>query len=89
MDVDVTETSNEKKEKHTCFYCQKPGHIKKDCCKRLADEARGRKLPVHIKKVEVVDEDKEDAKSELCKMIQAMGEEEKHSVLSSLVNKHF
>jgi Zinc knuckle len=89
MDVDVTEIPEEKKERRTCFYCQKPGHLKKDCCKCLADEAKGRKSSIHIKKAEVIDEDKEDTKSELRKMVQAMGEDEKCSILSSLVDKHF
>jgi Zinc knuckle len=89
MDVDTVEPVEEKREKRACFYCQKPGHLKKDCRKRLADEAKGRKPAVHIKKAEIVDEDKEDAKSELRKMVQAMGEDEKHSILSSLVNEHF
>jgi Zinc knuckle len=89
MDVDITEVQEEKKERRVCFYCQKPGHLKKDCRKRLADEGKRQKPSVHIKKVEVVDKDKEDAKNELCKMVQAMSEEEKHNVLSSLVDKHF
>jgi Retrotransposon gag protein len=89
MDVDVTEVQEEKKEKRACFYCQKLGHLKKDCHKRLANEAKGWKLSVHIKKAEVVNEDKEDAKNKLHKMVQAMSEEEKCSVLSSPVDEHF
>jgi Retrotransposon gag protein len=89
MDIDAVEPVEEKREKHACFYCQKPGHLKKDCCKRLADEAKGKKAAVHIKKAEIVDEDKEDAKSELRKMLQNMGDDEKRSILSSLVDKHF
>jgi Zinc knuckle len=89
MDVDAAELVEEKREKRACFYCQKPGHLKKDCCKRLADEAKGKKVAVHIKKAEVVDEDKEDAKNELCKMLQTMGDDEKKSILSSLVDEHF
>jgi Retrotransposon gag protein/Zinc knuckle len=89
MDVDTAEPVEEKKEKHACFYCQKPGHLKKDCRKRLANEAKGRKVAIHIKKAEIVDEDKEDVKSELRKMVQAMGEDDKRSILSSLVDEHF
>jgi Zinc knuckle len=89
MDVDVTEVQEEKKERRACFYCQKPGHLKKDCRKRLADEAKGRKPAVHIKKAEIVDEDKEDVENELRKMVQAMGEDEKCTILSSLVDEHF
>jgi Zinc knuckle len=89
MDVDVTEVQEEKKERRACFYCQKMGHLKKDCHKCLADEAKRQKPSAHIKKVEVVDKDKEDAKNELRKMVQAMSEDEKHSVLSSLVDEHF
>jgi Zinc knuckle len=89
MDVNIVETSDKRKEKHTCFYCQKPGHIKKDCHKRIADEAKGQKSSAHIKKAEFVNEDKEDTKSKLHKIIQAMGEEEKHTMLSSLVDEHF
>jgi Retrotransposon gag protein/Zinc knuckle len=89
MDIDAVEPVEEKREKRACFYCQKPGHLKKDCQKRLADEAKGKKAAVHIKKAEIVDEDKEDAKNELRKMLQAMGDDEKKSVLSSLVDEHF
>jgi Retrotransposon gag protein/Zinc knuckle len=89
MDVDAAEPVEEKKERRACFYCQKPGHLKKDCRKRLADEAKGRKPAIHIKKAEVVDEDKEDAKNELRKMLQNMGDDEKKSVLSSLVDELF
>jgi Zinc knuckle len=89
MDVNVTEVQEEKKERRACFYCQKPGHLKKDCCKHLANEAKRQKSSTHIKKAEVVDEDKEDAKNELRKMVQTMSEEENHSVLSSLVDEHF
>jgi hypothetical protein len=55
----------------------------------LADEAKGRKPTIHVKKAEVVDEDKEDVKSELQKMVQAMEDEEKRSILSSLIDEHF
>jgi Zinc knuckle/Retrotransposon gag protein len=89
MDVDAAEVPEERKERRACFYCQKPGHLKKDCRKRLADEAKGKKPTIHVKKAEVVDKDKEDVKSELRKMVQAMGDEEKRSILSSLVNEHF
>jgi Zinc knuckle len=89
MDVDVTEVQKEKKEWRACFYCQKLGHLKKDCRKHLADKAKGRKSSIHIKKAEVVNKDKEDAKNELRKMVQAMSEEEKCNVLSSLVDEHF
>jgi Zinc knuckle len=89
MDVNVTEVQEEKKERRACFYCQKPGHLKKDCHKHLADEAKRQKPSAHIKKAEIVDEDKEDAKNELHKMVQTMSKEEKCSVLSSLVDEHF
>jgi Zinc knuckle len=89
LDVDVVEPVEEKREKRACFYCQKPGHLKKDCRKRLADEAKGKKPAIHIKKAEIVDKDKEDVKSELHKMVQAMGEDDKRNILSSLVDEHF
>jgi hypothetical protein len=89
MDVDVAEVSDKQKERCNCFYCQKTGHLKKDCHKRIADEAKGNKTSVHVKKAEIIDEDKEDAKGELRKMFQTMGEEEKRSLLSSLVDEHF
>jgi len=28
-----------------CYYCDKKGHMKRDCCKRKADEARGKNKP--------------------------------------------
>jgi hypothetical protein len=39
LDVDITETSDDKKEKQVCYYCKQPGHIKKDCWKRMANES--------------------------------------------------
>jgi hypothetical protein len=51
MDINVAEVPEEHKEKQVCFYCQKPGHIKKDCRKRLANEARGRKPQTQVQQV--------------------------------------
>jgi hypothetical protein len=39
MDIDITETSNDKKEKRVCYYCKLLGHLKKDCQKRMANES--------------------------------------------------
>jgi hypothetical protein len=44
MDVDIMETSNSNKERRVCYFCKLPGHVKKDCQKRMAEEAKGRKL---------------------------------------------
>jgi hypothetical protein len=43
MDVDATEMADDKKEKCLCYFCKMPGHLKKDCHKRMAEEAKGRK----------------------------------------------
>jgi hypothetical protein len=48
MDIDVTETMDDKREKQTCFYCGKPGHVRKDCWKHISDEARGRKPQTQV-----------------------------------------
>jgi len=29
-----------------CYYCDKKGNMKRDCYKRKADEAKGKKIPV-------------------------------------------
>jgi hypothetical protein len=39
MDVDVTETSDDKKEKQVCYYCKQSRYLRKDCWKRMADES--------------------------------------------------
>jgi hypothetical protein len=89
MDVDITEVLEECKEKQVCFYCQKPGHIKKDCRKRLADEARGRRPQTQTWQVEVVDEDKEDTLAGIKKNVKAMKDAEQRDLLAVLVDENF
>jgi hypothetical protein len=60
MDMDITETSNDKKEKRVCYYCKIPGHIKKDCQKRMADKSKGKKPQTQVCQVEVINKEKED-----------------------------
>ena len=46
MDVDVTETTEidttrtNQRKNNECFYCQKPGHFAKDCCKKKSDRTQ-------------------------------------------------
>jgi hypothetical protein len=74
MDMDITETSDDKKEKQVCYYCKQPRHIKKDCRKRMADESQGRKLQTQVQQVEVIDEEKEDVFATMRKNVKAMKE---------------
>jgi hypothetical protein len=89
MDVDVTETSDDKKEKRLCYYCKLPGHLKKDCRKRIADEAKGRRPQTQVHQAEVVDEEKEDILATMRKNVKAMKESERRDFLGALVDKHF
>jgi hypothetical protein len=89
MDVDVTETSDERKVKWTCFYCGKPGHIKRDCQKHMADEARGKKPQTQAWQAEVIDEEKEDTLAMMKKDVKAMKESEWRDFLAMLVDENF
>jgi hypothetical protein len=89
MDVDVTEVSENKKEKKVCFHCGLPGHFKKDCRKRMAEEARARKPQSQARQAEVIDEEKEDTLATMRKNVKAMKESEKRDFLASLVDKNF
>jgi hypothetical protein len=89
MDVDVTETSEDKKEQRLCYYCKLPGHLKKDCRKRMADEAKGRKPQMQARQAEVVDEEKEDVLATMRKNVKAMKESKRRDFLGVLVDKHF
>jgi hypothetical protein len=89
MDVDVTETSNSNKEKRVCYYCKLPGHLKKDCQKRMADEAKGRKPQTQVCQAKVVDEEKEDVLATMRKNVKAMKESKRRDLLGALVNEHF
>jgi hypothetical protein len=74
MDVDVTEISDDKKEKRFCYYCKLLGHLKRDCWKRMADEAKGRRPQSQAHQAEVVDEEKEDVLTTMRKNVKAMKE---------------
>jgi hypothetical protein len=89
MDVDVTETSKGGKERRVCFHCRLPGHLKKDCRKRMAKEARAKKTQTQAHQAEVIDEEKEDTLATMRKNVKAMKECEKRDFLASLVDEHF
>jgi hypothetical protein len=89
MDVDITETSDGNKERRLCYFCKLPGHLKRDCHKRMAEEAKGRKLQTHARQAEVIDKEKEDSLATIRKSIKAMKESEKRDFLASLVDEHF
>jgi hypothetical protein len=74
MDVDVTETSDDKREKQICYYCRQPEHIKKDCWKRMANESQGRKPQTQVCQAEVIDEEKEDVLATIRRNVKAMKE---------------
>jgi hypothetical protein len=89
MDMDVTETSKNNKERRVCYFCKLPGHLRKDCQKRMAEEAKGRKPQTQACQAEVVDEEKEDALTTMRKNIKAMKESERRDFLGALVDEHF
>jgi ribosomal protein S15P/S13E len=89
MDVDVTETSDDKKEKWVCYYCKQPGHIKKDCQKRMANESWGKKPQTQVHQVEVIDKEKDNVFTTVRKNIKAMKEPDGRDFLGVLIDKHF
>jgi hypothetical protein len=89
MDVDVTEISESSKEKRVCYHCKLPGHLRKDCRKRMAEEARAKKVQTQVRQTEVIDEEKEDTLTTLRKNVKAMKESEKRDFLASLVDENF
>jgi Fe-S cluster biosynthesis and repair protein YggX len=89
MDVDVTETSESNKEKRVCYYCKLPGHLRKDCWKRLAEEAKARKSQTQAHQTKVIDEEKEDTLATMRKSVKAMKESKKRDFLASLIDEHF
>jgi hypothetical protein len=89
MDIDVTETTESTKERRVCYFCKLPGHLKKDCQKRMAKEAKGRKPQMQACQAKVVDEEKEDTLATMRKNVKAMKESEKRNFLASLVDEHF
>jgi hypothetical protein len=89
MDVDVMEVSEGNKEKRVCYHCKLPGHLRKDCQKRLAKEAKARKPQTQAHQAEVIDEEKEDTLTTMRKNIKAMKESKKRDFLALLVDEHF
>jgi hypothetical protein len=89
MDVDATEIVEDKREKHVCFFCKTPGHLKRDCCKRMAEEAKGRKPQSQIQQVQVINEEKEDARTTIRNSVKALSKAERRDLLGSLVNENF
>jgi hypothetical protein len=89
MDMDVTETSESNKEKRVCYFCKLPGHLKKDCWKRMAEEAKGKRPQMQAQQAEVVDEEKEDVLTTMRKNVKAMKESERRDFLGALVDEHF
>jgi hypothetical protein len=89
MDVDVTETSESNKERRVCYFCKLPGHLKKDCWKRMAEEAKGRKPQTQAHQAKVVDEEKEDALATMRKNVKAMKESKRRDFLGALIDEHF
>jgi len=66
MDVDVTETTEidatrtNQRKNNECFYCQKPGHFAKDCCKKKSDRAQaegsgGNQCNSNVKTADLID----------------------------------
>jgi hypothetical protein len=89
MDVDITETSKSNRERRVCYFCKLPGHLKKDCQKRMAKEAKGRKPQTQAHQAEVVDEEKEDTLTTMRKNVKAMKDSERRDFLGVLVDEHF
>jgi hypothetical protein len=89
MDVDVTETSDGNKERRVCYFCKLPGHLRKDCQKRMAEEAKARKPQTQVRQAEVIDKEKEDTLAMMRKNVKAMKESEKRDFLASLIDEHF
>jgi hypothetical protein len=89
MDVDVTETSDGNKEKRVCFHCKLLGHLRKNCQKRMAEEARAKKSQTQVCQAEVIDEEKEDTLATMWKNVKAMKESKKRDFLASLIDEHF
>jgi hypothetical protein len=89
MDVDVTETSDSNKEKRVCYFCKLPGHLRRDCQKRMAEEAKMKKPQSQACQAEVIDEEKEDTLATMRKNVKAMKESEKRDFLVLLVDEHF
>jgi hypothetical protein len=89
MDMDITETSDDKKEKQVCYYCKQPGHIRKDRQKRMADKSQGRKSQTQVCQVEVIDEEKEDIFTTVRKNVKAMKESDQRDLLGMLIDEHF
>jgi hypothetical protein len=89
MDVDVTETSENNKERRVCYHCKLPGHLRKDCRKRMAEEAKAKKPQAQVQQTEVIDEEKEDTLATMRKNVKAMKESKKRDFLASLVDENF
>jgi hypothetical protein len=89
MDVDATEILKDKKEKHICYFCKMPGHLKRDCWKRMAEEAKGRKPQTQAQQIEVINEEKEDIRATVWNNIKAMKESKWRDLLGALVDEHF
>jgi hypothetical protein len=89
MDVDVTETSESNREWRVCYHCKLPGHLKKDCRKRMAEEARAKKTQTQVRQAEVINEEKEDTLATVRRSVKAMKESDKRDFLASLVDENF
>jgi hypothetical protein len=89
MDVDVTETSDGNRERRVCFHCKLPGHLRKDCQKRMAKEAKAKKSHTQAHQAKVIDEEKEDTLATMQKNVKAMKESEKRDFLASLIDENF
>jgi hypothetical protein len=89
MDIDITETSDSNKERRVCYFCKLPGHLRKDCWKRMAEEAKGRRPQTQARQAEVVDKEKEDALATMRKNVKAMKESERWDFLGALIDEHF
>jgi hypothetical protein len=89
MDVDATEVVKENREKRVCYFCKKPGHLKKDCQRRMAEEAKGRKPQTQAWQIKVVNEEKEDLHATVQDTIKNMKESEQRDLLGALVDEHF
>jgi hypothetical protein len=89
MDVDITETSKSNKERRVCYHCKLPGHLRKDCRKRMAEEAKAKRMQTQVHQTEVIDKEKEDTLATVRKSVRAMKESEKRDFLASLVDENF